>query len=72
MNYEDRVTSDSHVASGVPVIKGTRVTLRNFLASLAEGDSIADILEDFPTLSAMDVQAVIAFAASASRDRKSG
>lgn len=33
-----------------PVVKGTRVTVRTILASLAEGASIQDILDDFPTL----------------------
>jgi uncharacterized protein (DUF433 family) len=46
------------------VFKGTRVTLRMALASLAEGDSVADILTDFPSLTAEDIQAAIAFAAA--------
>ncbi len=58
MNYQDRITRDPQVVGGDPVIKGTRVTLRTVLASLADGDSIEDILEDFPTLTAMDVRAV--------------
>jgi uncharacterized protein (DUF433 family) len=45
------------------VIKGTRVTVRTVLASLAEGARIEEILEDFPTLTEEDVRAVIAFAA---------
>jgi len=38
------------------------------LASLAEGATIADIVVDFPTLSAEDVQAVIAFAAASAEE----
>jgi uncharacterized protein (DUF433 family) len=64
MNYQDRITRDPNVAGGEPMIKGTRITLRTVLASLAEGDSIEDILNDFPTLTAMDVRAAIAFAAA--------
>jgi len=50
------------------VFKGTRVTLRTVLASLAEGDSVEDILGSFPTLSEDDVRAAIAFAAASARE----
>jgi uncharacterized protein (DUF433 family) len=46
------------------VLKGTRVTLRTVLASLAQGDSVEEILKDFPSLKPEDVRAVIAFAAA--------
>ena len=68
MNYQDRITRDPQVVGGDPVIKGTRVTLRTVLASLADGDSIEDILKDFPTLTALDVRAVIAFAAASAEE----
>lgn len=49
--------------------KGTRVTVRTVLASLAEGAKTEEILEDFPTLKEEDIRAVIAFAAaSAEKD----
>jgi uncharacterized protein (DUF433 family) len=50
------------------VIRGTRVTLRTVLASLADGDSIEDILKSFPTLSNEAVRAVIAYAASSAEE----
>jgi uncharacterized protein (DUF433 family) len=53
------------VCSGQPVILGTRVPLRTILASLAEGASAEQIVEDFPTVTVDQVRAVIAFAASA-------
>jgi uncharacterized protein (DUF433 family) len=68
MNYQDRITRDPQIVGGEPVIKGTRVTLRTVLASLADGDSTEDILKDFPTLSAIDVRAVIAFAAASAEE----
>jgi uncharacterized protein (DUF433 family) len=46
------------------VFKGTRVTLRTVLASLADGDSIEVILHAFPSLNREDVRAAIAFAAA--------
>jgi len=48
--------------------EGTRVTLRTILASLAEGATVAEILEDCPTLTEEDVRAVIAFAAASAEE----
>ena len=53
----ERIIRDPQVCGGEPVFKGTRVTLRTLLASLAEGDSIEEILKDFPSLMAEDVRA---------------
>lgn len=64
MSYHDFITIDPMVCAGQPVIKGTRVTLRTVLASLAEGDTIEEVLRDFPTLEEEAVRAVIAFAAA--------
>lgn len=43
------------------------MTLRTVLASLAEGATVEEILEDFPTLVEPDVRAVIAFAAASAQ-----
>ena len=53
---------------GQMVVKGTRVTVRTLLASLAEGASVEEILSDFPTVSAPAMRAVIAFAAQSAED----
>jgi uncharacterized protein (DUF433 family) len=50
MNYRERIERNPHVVGGELVLKGTRVTLRTVLASLAEGATTAEILADFPTL----------------------
>ena len=48
--YQDRIVRDIQVCGGEPVFKGTRVTLRTVLASLAAGDTAEEILSDFPSL----------------------
>lgn len=68
MNYEEYILRDAAVCGGEPVVKGTRVTVRTILASLAEGASIQDILADFPSLTEMSVRAVIAFAATSAEE----
>ena len=66
--YGDRIVRDRQICGGQPVFKGTRVMLRTVLASLAEGDSIEEILEAFPTLRRDDVRAAIAFAAASAEE----
>ena len=68
MNNAQVIVRDAKICGGEPVIRGTRVTLRTVLASLAEGASIEDILKDFPTLREEDVRAVIAFAAASAEE----
>jgi uncharacterized protein (DUF433 family) len=68
MDYRERIIRDQRIAGGEPVLRGTRVTLKTILASLAEGATTAEILEDFPTLSEDDIRAVIAFAAESARE----
>ena len=57
-------TRDPRICGGEATIKGTRVTLRTILASLADGDTPEELLAAFPTLTQTDIQAVMAYAAS--------
>jgi uncharacterized protein (DUF433 family) len=66
--FEQRIIRDPQICGGEAVFKGTRVTLRTVLASLAAGDTVADILSDFPSLQPNDVQAAIAFAAASAEE----
>lgn len=59
---------DTGICGGETVIRGTRVTVRTILASLAEGATVEQIVADFPTLTPDSVRAVIAFAASSAGD----
>ena len=68
MNYNEHLVRDPHLVGGEPVFRGTRVTLRTVLASLAEGATTAEILADFPTLAEDDVRAAIAFAAMSAQE----
>ncbi len=68
MNYDDKIVRDSTICGGEPVIRGTRVTLRTVLSSLADGNSVEEILHDFPSLTEEDVRSVIAFAAASAEE----
>jgi uncharacterized protein (DUF433 family) len=64
MDYRQYIVRDRGICGGEPVVRGTRVTVRTVLASLAEGMSIPEIVNDYPTLDEDAVRAVIAFAAA--------
>jgi uncharacterized protein (DUF433 family) len=68
MPYDEYFVRDPSVCGGETVLKGTRVTLRTVLASLAEGAAVEKILADFPTLTQEHVRAVIAFAAASAEE----
>lgn len=68
MNRDERITRDPQICGGEPAFRGTRVTLRTVLASLATGDSADQILADFPTLKPEDIRAAIAFAAASAEE----
>ena len=52
----------------MPVLRGTRVPLRTVPASLADGDTVEQVLASFPTLTGGQVQAVVSFAAASAED----
>lgn len=67
-NHRSRIVRHRKICGGEPVFKGTRVTLRTILASLAAGDTAKEILSDFPSLKPEDIQAAIAFAAASAEE----
>ena len=67
-NYHEFFERRPDLCGGELVVKGTRVTVRTLLASLAEGASVDDILADFPTVSREAMRAVIAFAAASAEE----
>jgi len=56
------------VCGGELVVKGTRVTVRTLLASLADGASAEEIRADFPTVTDKGLRAVVAFAAASAEE----
>lgn len=50
------------ICNGKPIIAGTRITVQSILEFLAAGDSISDVLEEYPDLTRENVQACIEYA----------
>jgi uncharacterized protein (DUF433 family) len=68
MDYSSILVRDPQICGGELIVRGTRVTVRTVLASLAEGATESEILADFPTLSADALRAIIAFAAASAEE----
>lgn len=67
MDYRDYITIEPGKRSGKPCIRGLRITVYDILEYLASGMSEAEILSDFPDLTAEDIRACLAFAADRER-----
>jgi uncharacterized protein (DUF433 family) len=64
MDYTDIITVEPGKRSGQPCVRGMRITVKDVLEYLAGGMTVAELLADFPELTAEDVRACFAFAAS--------
>jgi uncharacterized protein (DUF433 family) len=64
---QTRITIDPRIRSGKPCIKGTRIAVADVLDYLGGGMTAAEILDDFPDLTAKDIQACLTFAAERER-----
>ncbi len=60
-----RITVDPSVCHGKPVIRGMRYPVEAMLDYLAAGDSIDELLAEFPDLEREDLLACLQFAATA-------
>jgi uncharacterized protein (DUF433 family) len=57
-----RITLDSAVLAGKPVIRGTRLSVEFVIGLMADGWSEADILTNYPGIAHDDVIACLAYA----------
>jgi uncharacterized protein (DUF433 family) len=60
---EPMIVSNPKIMVGKPVIKGTRITVELILDELAAGQTIEQILEDYPHLTREGIRAALEFAA---------
>ena len=64
-----RITVDPDVCNGKPVVRDTRISVQTVLEFLAAGDSVEDVLEEYPTLKRQDVQACLDYASRVMANR---
>jgi uncharacterized protein (DUF433 family) len=58
----ERISLNPKVATGKPVIRGTRLTVEFILNLLAHGATAAEILDEYDGLTQEDLQACLLFA----------
>ena len=63
MAEHPRIEVDPSILVGKPVIRGTRITVELVVRRFADGYTLPDILDDYPHLTAEDVQAALVYAA---------
>ncbi|MCA9946437.1 MAG: DUF433 domain-containing protein [Anaerolineales bacterium] len=66
---KNRISISPDVCNGRPVITGTRITVQTILEFLGAGDTIEDVLEEYPTLTAEDIYACIQHASKLMANR---
>ncbi|MFO0773028.1 MAG: DUF433 domain-containing protein [Nitrospiraceae bacterium] len=58
----DRIVVDSTICSGNPTIRGTRIMVKNILGMVADGYTVARIVDAYPELTNNDVAAALEYA----------
>ncbi|PYU92136.1 MAG: hypothetical protein DMG26_17100 [Acidobacteria bacterium] len=64
-----RISINADVCFGKPCIRGHRIWVSLILDFLASGETMEEILEDYPQLAREDVLACIAYGAEMARER---
>jgi len=59
----DRIDVNAAICGGKPVIRGTRILVRNILGMVAGGYTFDRIIEAYPELSREDIVAALEYAA---------
>jgi uncharacterized protein (DUF433 family) len=59
----ERIEVNPAVCSGKPVVRGTRIMVRNILGMIAGGYSTERIIESYPELTREDIAAALEYAA---------
>ncbi len=57
-----RITVNPEIFSGKPIVRGRRLAVEHVLGMLAAGDSIDDLLREYPWLERDDIQACLVYA----------
>lgn len=69
MRLQDYISSDPMICHGKACITGTRVMATVILDSLAEGLTVEEIVENYPSVSHEAVQATLLYAAELEKER---
>ncbi len=65
----DRISIDPKVCHGQACIKGTRIPVHQIVHMLANGDTIDELLEEYPSLERQDILACLDYVASLAEEQ---
>lgn len=63
VEFNQYIVADSEICHGQPTFRGTRVMVWQVLDMLAAGETIEEILEDYPSITRDHIQAAMTYAA---------
>ena len=70
MKWPERISIDSEVLQGKPVVKGSRLAVEFVVELLAQGWTSEDILLNYPGLTSADIQACLSYDSSLIRSER--
>ena len=65
----ERISINPKIHHGVACVKGTRIPVYLLVRMMANGDTIDDLLEEYPSLIREDILACLDYAASVSEEQ---
>lgn len=65
-----RITINPEIGHGKPTVRNSRYLVESILEHLAGGDSLEDLLAEFPDLEREDILACLAFATEVLKHKK--
>ena len=65
----DRISIDPKVCHGQACVRGTRIAVHQIVRMLANGDSVEDLLAEYPSLSREDIMACLDYAAELAEEQ---
>ncbi|MGA7408932.1 MAG: DUF433 domain-containing protein [Bryobacteraceae bacterium] len=65
----DRISINSAICHGQACVKGTRMPVHQIVRMLANGDTVEDLLREYPFLSREDIMASLDYAAGLAEEQ---
>jgi len=65
----ERIAIDPQVCHGQACVRGTRIPVHQIVRMLTNGDTMDDLLQDYPSLTRADILACLDYAASLAEEQ---
>jgi len=65
----DRISIDPKICHGQACVKGTRIPVHQIVRMLANGDTVDQLLAEYPSLSREDIMACLDYAAELAEEQ---